>query len=60
MKMHKNGKENEMENKNIVTAEGSFKYYDEVPVLIVEGQNFEQSFYGEEAKELFKKLIGIE
>ena len=47
------------EKKNIVTAEGTFKYYDEVPSLIVEGKNFEKTFYGDEARELFKMLIGV-
>lgn len=47
------------EKKNIVTAEGNFKYYDEVPALIVEGKNFEKEFYGNEARELFKILIGV-
>ena len=46
------------EKKNIVTAEGTFKYYDEVPALIVEGENFEKTFYNDEARELFKILIG--
>ena len=46
------------EKKNIVTAEGTFKYYDEVPVLIVEGKNFEKTFYDDKARELFKILIG--
>lgn len=46
------------EKKNIVTAEGTFKYYDEVPSLIVEGENFEKTFYGDEARDLFKILIG--
>lgn len=45
--------------KNVVTAEGAFKYCDEVPVLIVEGKNFEKTFYDDEAKELFKILIGV-
>ena len=47
------------DKKNIVTAEGTFKYFDEVPALIVEGRNFEKTFYDDEAKELFLKLIGI-
>ena len=46
------------EKKNIITAEGTFKYYDEVPSLIVEGKNFEKTFYDDEARELFKILIG--
>ncbi len=48
----------EKKNKNIVAAEGTFKYYDEVPALIVEGKNFEKTFYDDEARELFKILIG--
>ena len=47
------------EKRNIVTAEGIFKYYDEVPALIVEGENFEKTFYDDEARELFKILIGV-
>lgn len=46
------------EKKNFVTAEGTFKYYDEVPTLIVEGKNFEKTFHNDEARELFKILIG--
>lgn len=48
------------EKRNTVTAEGTFtfKYYDEVPTLIVEGKNFENTFYDDEARELFKILCG--
>lgn len=47
------------EKKNILTAEGTFRYYDEVPALIVEGKNFENTTYGDEARSLFKILIGV-
>ncbi len=47
------------EKKSFATAEGTFKYYDEVPALIVEGENFEKTFYDDEARELFKMLIGV-
>lgn len=47
------------EQKSVVTAEGTFKYYDEVPALVIEGKNFEKTFYDEEARELFKKFVGV-
>ena len=48
-----------MEEKKIfATAEGTFKYFDEVPVLIVEGKYFVKTFYDDEARELFKILTG--
>jgi len=47
------------DKKNFATAEGTFRYFDEVPALIVEGKNFEKTFYDDEARELFRKLIGV-
>ena len=45
---------------NIVTGKGRFEYYDEVPVIIFNGENFERSIYGDEARELYLKIIGID
>jgi len=47
------------EKNSIITSTGTFKYYDDVPSLIVEGKNFEKTFYGQEAKKLFEILIGV-
>ena len=49
----------EQEKNSIITSTGIFKYYDNIPELIVEGKNFEKTFYGEEAKKLFEILIGV-
>ena len=43
------------------TAELTIKYYEDFgvePILEVQGKNFEKSFYNDDAKELFIKLIG--
>jgi hypothetical protein len=47
------------DKKNIVTAEGTFRYYDGIPALIIKGKNFEKTFYNDEARELFKMLTGV-
>ena len=49
-----------MKDKNMCTTEGTFRYYDGVKKLFIEGKNFQKVFEGEEAKELFKKLVVVE
>ena len=43
-----------------VTAEGTFRYYDGIKKLVIEGKNFQKVFEGEEATALFKKLVVVE
>ena len=44
--------------KNIAKLNIEYYYEDTVSVLVVQGKHFEKTFYDDDAKNLFIKLIG--
>ena len=49
-----------MGDKDMITAEGTFRYYDKDKKIIIEGKNFQKVIEGDEATKLFKKLVVVE